>query len=58
MSSIALPIHLLYALMGAREFDEEEIQKSPISQLIAEKLKAAKDKETPILFTFTPKLPV
>ena len=50
--------YICFIYPSACEFDEEEIQKSPISQLIAEKLKAAKDKETPILFTFTPKLPV
>lgn len=50
--------YICFIYPSACEFDEEEIQKSPISQMIAEKLKAAQDKETPILFTFTPKLPV
>lgn len=39
------------------EFDEKEIQKSPISQMIAEKLNASSDEGTPVLFTFKPKLP-
>jgi len=37
--------------------DEEKIKKSPLSRLLAKKIKESKDEGTPVLFMFTPKIP-
>jgi len=37
--------------------DEEKIKKSPLSRLLARKIKESKDEGNPVLFMFTPKIP-
>jgi len=37
--------------------DEAKIKKSPLSRLLAKKIKESKDEGTPVLFMFTPKIP-